>query len=173
MSDAVSLELIRGLYDYHRWANRRLFDVAAALGEDAAGREVGKQFSVPTLTRMFGHLYGADWVWLQRWKGTSPSTLPGAEFRTLAEVRGQWDPLEAEQRAFVHGLDANDLWRIVEYRNTEGKAFTAPLAALLQHVPNHATHHRSEIATMLTMLSGSPPDTGVNTWYLLKSGQSR
>ena len=33
---------IRGLYDYHRWANRRLFDVATALGEDLASHEVGK-----------------------------------------------------------------------------------------------------------------------------------
>jgi uncharacterized damage-inducible protein DinB len=28
----MSVELIRELYDYHRWANRRLFDVAAGLG---------------------------------------------------------------------------------------------------------------------------------------------
>jgi uncharacterized radical SAM superfamily protein len=42
---------------------------------------------------------------------------------------------------------------------------------LLQHVPNHATHHRSEIATMITMISGSPPDTGVNSYLLLRTGQ--
>ena len=29
----MSVELIRGLYDYHRWANRQLFDVAAGLGK--------------------------------------------------------------------------------------------------------------------------------------------
>ncbi len=62
----MSVETIRGLYDYHRGANRRLFDVAAALGEDLASREVGTQFSFPTVKRMFGHLYGADWVWLSR-----------------------------------------------------------------------------------------------------------
>src|SRR5438034_518815 len=77
---------IRGLYDYHRWANRRLFDVATALGEDLASHEVGKQFSFPTIKRMFGHLYGADWVWLSRWKGVSPTRLPGAEFPTLAST---------------------------------------------------------------------------------------
>jgi uncharacterized damage-inducible protein DinB len=36
---------------------------------------------------------------------------------------------------------------------------------MLLHVPNHATHHRSEIATMLTMVSGSPPDTGLMSYY--------
>jgi len=40
-------------------------------------------------------------------------------------------------------------------------------------VANHATHHRSEIATMITLLSASPPDTGINTWILKHTGQAR
>ena len=169
----MSLELIRGLYDYHRWANHRLFDVAAALGEDLASRDVGKQFSFPTIKRMFGHLYGADWIWLTRWKGVSPTKLPGAEFLTLAAIRAPWDDLEREQQAFVEALGPADLERVIEYKNTEGtKSFRLTLWPLLQHVPNHATHHRSEIATMLTMLSGSPPDTGINTYLLQKAGHA-
>jgi len=171
MSDATALDLVRGLYDYHRWANRRLFDVATALGEDLASRDVGKQFSFPTITRMFGHLYGADWIWLSRWKGTSPTKLPGAEFATLASIRAPWDDLEKEQQAFVEALTAADLARMVEFKNTEGKPFKLVLWPLLQHVPNHATHHRSELATMITMISGSPPDTGVNSYLLLRTGQ--
>jgi uncharacterized damage-inducible protein DinB len=167
----MSLALVHELYDYHRWANRRLFDVAAALGEEVAGREAGPQFSSPTITRMFGHLYGADWIWLARWKGSSPTRLPGADFATLAALRPVWDELEKEQRGFVDHLSAADLERVVEYRTTEGKAFRVALGPLLVHVANHATHHRSEIATMLTMLSGSPPDTGMNTFQLVKTGQ--
>jgi uncharacterized damage-inducible protein DinB len=82
----------------------------------------------------------------------------------MAELRAGWDALEAEQRAFVEGLAEADLTRPVHYRNTEGKAFQVALGALLQHVVNHATHHRSEAATMITLISGSPPDTGVNTY---------
>jgi len=26
---------------------------------------------------------------------------------------------------------------------------------------------------MVTMLSGSPPDTGINTWILMRTGQTR
>jgi uncharacterized damage-inducible protein DinB len=169
----MSAPMIRDLYDYHRWANRTLFDFAAALGEDLCARDVGGQFSHPRLTRMFGHLYGADWIWLNRWKGTSPTSQPGAELLTMAAVREPWDRLEAEQKVFVEGLRDADLARAVAYKNTEGKAFTAPLGALLQHVANHATHHRSEIATMVTMLRGSPPDTGMNTWVLGRTGQMR
>jgi uncharacterized damage-inducible protein DinB len=35
-------------------------------------------------------------------------------------------------------------------------------------VANHATHHRSEIATMITMISSSPPDSGLNTYLLAR-----
>ena len=165
------MELIRGLYAYHRWANRRLFNAAAALGEDAAGREVGKQFSFPTVRRMFAHLYGADWVWLMRWKGTSPTKLPGGEIESLAALRETWDAVEEEQRAFIESLAPADLGRIVDYKNLEGKPFRLPLGPLLQHVANHATHHRSEIATMLTMIHGSPPPTDLAIYQLIQSGQ--
>jgi uncharacterized damage-inducible protein DinB len=161
----MSTELVRSLYDYHRWANRRLFEVAAALGDAAVTRDMGKHWSVPTVKGMFAHLYGADSIWLSRWRGTSPSRLPGdADFATMADLRVRWDALEAEQRAFVDGLTEADLARPVSYKNTEGAQFSVALGPLLQHVVNHATHHRSEIATMITVISGSPPDTGINTY---------
>ena len=169
----MSVDLIRGLYDYHRWANRRLFDVTVALGEDLASRDVGKQFSYPTIRRMFGHLYGADWIWLSRWTGGAPTADPGGQFATLASIRAPWDDLERDQRAYIEGLSAADLERVIQYTNAEGKQFRAPLGPLLQHVANHATHHRSEIATMLTMVSSSPPDTGIATYLLFSTNQLR
>ena len=161
----MSTELIRGLYDYHRWANRRLFDVAAGFGESALTRDMGTHWSVPTVKGMFAHLYGADRLWLLRWNGTSPGSIAGAgDFATLADLRARWDVLEVDQRAFVDGLAEADLARPVAYANTEGVRFSVALGPLLQHVVNHATHHRSEIATMITLISGSPPDTGINTY---------
>jgi uncharacterized damage-inducible protein DinB len=82
----------------------------------------------------------------------------------MTDLRARWDALEAEQRAFVAGLSEADLLRPLQYQNTQGKGFQVALGALLQHVVNHATHHRSEAAAMITMISGSPPDTGINTY---------
>jgi uncharacterized damage-inducible protein DinB len=157
-------ELIRELYDYHRWANRRLFEVAVGLG-DAVTRDMGKHWSVPTVKAMFAHLYGADAIWLARWKGGAPTRLLGdADVPTLADLRARWDALEVEQRAFVDGLTDTDLARPIVYKNTAGEPFRVALGPLLQHVVNHATHHRSEVATMITLISGSPPDTGINVY---------
>jgi len=162
---ATTDEMIRELYGYHWWANHRLFDVATALGEETR-REMGKAFSFPTLKGTFAHVYGADLIWLSRWKGTSPSRLMGdADFASMADLRTRWNTFEDDQRAFVEGLAPADLEGVVTYTNTEGKAFSAPLWRLLQHVPNHATHHRSEIATMLTTVSGSPPGTELAVYH--------
>ena len=48
--------------------------------------------------------------------------------------------------------------------NAQGIQGRLPLAPMLQHVVNHATHHRSEAAAMITLISGSPPDTGMATY---------
>ncbi len=90
---------------------------------------------------------------------------------TLASIREPWDDLERDQRAFIESLAPADLERVIEYRNMHGRLLRAPLWPLLQHVANHGTHHRSEIATMMTMISGSPPDTGINTYLLVKTSQ--
>ena len=170
----MGLEMIRILYQYHRWANRRLFDAVAALGEETAAREMGSQWSFPTLKGMLGHIYGADWVWLERWNGGSPTGLPAdRDFATLADLRGRWDAFEQEQQAFIEGLSEEDLARVVAYRDTRGNPYSLPLWPLLQHVANHATHHRSEGATMVTLVSSSPPPTDMSVYHLIASGQLR
>ena len=167
----MAIPWVEELYGHHRWANHRLFDFVAGLGDDIAAREVGTQFSYPTVARMFGHIYGADRLWLYRWKGAPPVGPAGSELPTLAAVRSVWTPFENEQKKFLDSLTPAELERVVEYTNADGKVFRVPLAPLLIHVANHATHHRSEIATMVTMISGSPPDTGMARYQAISSGQ--
>ena len=166
----MTVELIREYWAYHHWANRRLFDVVAALGDETAGREIGKQFSESSLRAMLVHMYGADWFWLATWRGSPPAVVRGDPtyglvIRDLGELRRKWDELEGEQRTFLAGLAEADLWRSLDGKTPEGRTYSRPLGMLLLHVPTHAAHHRSELATMLTMTSGSPPDTGINSYY--------
>ena len=159
----TSTELIRSLYAYHRWANRRLFDVAAALGDAALARDMGTHWSVPSVQGMFAHLCSADALWLARWRGTAPARMITG-VATLAALRPVWDVVEADQRGYVEALTEADLGRVVSYTTPDGVPLSVPLGPSLQHVANHATHHRSEVATMITLISGSPPDTGINTY---------
>jgi uncharacterized damage-inducible protein DinB len=169
----VQLEAIRTLYGYHRWANRRLFDAALPLG-DGVRRDMGKAFSCATLQGMFTHLYGADFNWLRRWKGQEPGRILGdGDVASMPELRRRWDPLEEEQRAFIESLTPADLARAVLMQSglRPEAPLQFPLGLVLQHVANHATHHRSEIATMLTMLVGPPPGTDLAIYHLIQSGQ--
>ena len=83
------------------------------------------------------------------------------------------DRLEKILSGFPRGefddLVETDLARPLDGTTPEGRTYSRPLGMLLLHVPTHAAHHRSELATMLTMVSGSPPDTGINSYYREKS----
>src|SRR5262249_45155818 len=152
----------------HHWANRRLFDAAAALGEAVAGRALGAEWSVPTLREMMAHIYGADRMWVRRWQGVSaggggPSY--GLNVPSRPGLRRRWDELLGEQRRYVASLSEADLGRVFEVKAPDGVVSPRPFGMMLLHVINHATHHRSEIATMLTGLGSPPPDTGINTYY--------
>jgi len=92
---------------------------------------------------------------------------------TLAALGERWVGLEREQASYLDGLQESDLTRIIHYRLLSGKEYAQPLALLLHHVTDHGTHHRSEIATMLTMVSGSPPGTGLVRFVAIRSGQDR
>ena len=173
MTDVSSLMLVRELYEYHWWANRRLFEAAAALGEKATIREMGAQFSEPTVKALFVHVYGFDVVWLARWRGSPQNRLPrDTDFSSMAELGMSWDSLETVQRNFIDTLTTPDLGRVVAYESTEGQSFRLALWPLLQHVANHATHHRSEIATIMTMLNGPPPPTDLVLYHLIQGGQT-
>jgi uncharacterized damage-inducible protein DinB len=165
-------EMVKALYAYDRWANRRLFDAVLSLPAGAAEREIGPQFSFPTLKGMLAHVLGAEVIWLARWKGSSPAAILSAkDFPDLEALRSRWNRVEAELSAFVEGLSEADLNRGIRYTNIEGRSFALPLWPLMQHVANHSTHHRSELATMLTMLGVAPPATDLVVYHLVESGQ--
>ena len=171
----MSLDTIRMLYAHHWWATRTLLDTAAKLGEETVARGVGRQFSEPSLKGLFFHVYGVDALWLARWRGVSPTTAPSEAdvAPTLAALGERWVALEREQADYLRGLRDADLLRVIRYRLLSGKEYEQPLALLLHHVTDHGTHHRSEIATMLTMVSGSPPGTGLARFIAIRSGQDR
>jgi uncharacterized damage-inducible protein DinB len=170
---STSVEVVRSVYDYHGWANRRLFAAARALGADVT-RDLGKHFSFPTIKGLFAHIVGADRIWLDRFVGKPAGRLLGdADFASMESIAEAWEALEHEQRVFLASLTPADLARPVQYTSglMGGRALTLALGGLLLHVANHATHHRSEIATMITLVKGSPPGTDRVIYELIQSGQ--
>ncbi len=159
-------EVIGPLVDFNYWANRRLLGAVEALPAEAFSREIGREFSFPTLQGMLVHIMGAELIWLGRWRGISPGTPERADaYATLAALRARWERAEADFRGFVDGLGEADLARVVETRTLAGDPYRAALWQMIQHVVNHGTHHRSEVATMLTRLGAAPPATDLILYY--------
>lgn len=117
------------------------------------------------------HIMFAEWLWLERWHGRSPSGPPPGEFPDLASIRAHWQKIEADLRSFVERLSAADLERVVEYKNTKGHAFSNPMWQMLQHLVNHGTYHRGQITTLLRQLGATPVATDMIAFYREQSGQ--
>ncbi|HEX4946138.1 MAG TPA: DinB family protein [Blastocatellia bacterium] len=154
----MNLQDIRYLYDYNRWANHLLLDAVAAISveEQMQDRGVSHQSIHGTLL----HLLFAEWVWLERWKGNSPSApLRVEEFPDLASIRNYWQQIEAEYADFLSNLTEETLQANLTYKDIAGNQHSNPLVLLMQHVVNHATLHRGQVVAMIRQLGIEPPAT--------------
>jgi uncharacterized damage-inducible protein DinB len=155
---------IQQLYDYNAWANRRSLAAAEKLKAEEFTRPLGSSFS--SVRDTLAHIYGAEWIWLERFQGRSPAALPNvADFKDLASLRERW--LEQEQRllAFVGGVTQSDLDREMEYKTLKFGVYRNPLWQSMQHVVNHGTYHRGQVTTMLRQLGGEPILTDLMHFY--------
>lgn len=156
----MSPDEARELLDYHVWARERVLAAVAAMSPEQFLRDLGNSFA--SVRDTVAHLYGADDVWLQRWRGGSPRQLPPAtQYGDLAALRAAWAKLDPELRAFVHGLDAAGLARSLTYTAFNGQQATLTYAQMLRHVVNHGSYHRGQLTTMVRQL-GAPPPKGMD-----------
>ena len=148
------LEGIRDLYAYSAWANARILDTAEQLTPE--------QFTTPgdgfdSIRDTLVHTASAQWLWLERWRETSPRELwDPTEFPDVTALRTRWDEVEAATSQYVATLHEPDLAPVVSYVNFQDETWAYPLWQQLLHQVNHATQHRSEAALLLTRLGNSP-----------------
>jgi uncharacterized damage-inducible protein DinB len=149
---------LRRLFDYNRWANLRYLDAADDLSPEDGARDMGSSF--PSVIRTLAHMLGAEWVWLERWNGSSPTSFPdAAALDSVAAMRARWDDLWRDQLVFLDACEADDPRRSISYRNMIGTPDERQLDELMRHVINHATYHRGQLATLLRQLGRTPPST--------------
>ncbi|MGH2531130.1 MAG: DinB family protein [Thermomicrobiales bacterium] len=146
---------IRTLYAYGAWANARLLDAAADLSSGQLVAADGGGYGSVRDTLV--HVAVAEWLYLERWRGRSPTALwDPAAFPDVATLGARWTAVEAETRTFVADLTEADLGRVVAYVNFQGETWAYPLWQQLLHQANHATQHRGEVAAQLTRFGHSP-----------------
>ena len=160
----VTPELLRFLFQYNQWADRRMLDACGALSNEQFTRNLGSSFS--SVRDTVAHLYGAEYVWNERIHGRSPTALvSGAGFPDLAAVREKLEEIDAYYIDYVSKLTQEDLDRVIRYKGFTGEEFSNPLWQSLHQLTNHASYHRGQITTMLRQLGAKPASTDLIGYY--------
>jgi len=87
----ISLTVLGELFDYNYWARDRQLEACATLTPEQFLRPLGNSFS--SLRDTLAHLVGAEWIWLERWLGHTPRSMPSWELITTAAVERRWRAL--------------------------------------------------------------------------------
>ena len=120
------------------------------------------------------HIISGEWGWLAYWKEPSHSSAFLADLRkrrdalfnpdafpNVAAVQLKWAEVEEEQAEFVKRLTNESLARMLPFRTTQVR-----LAYLLQHLANHSTYHRGQVALMMRQLDAEPLATDFHVFLV-------
>jgi uncharacterized damage-inducible protein DinB len=166
----VNLNDISGLFDYTEYANGLALDAAEKLTEEQ--RRYDFKSSHSSIHGALVHMAGAEWLWLERWKGASHSRIWTADdFVDVAALRSRWREIEAERREVMESLTEEKLGQDLSYKNLKGESFSFPLVEQMQHVVNHSTLHRGQVVGMIRQLGLQPPAVDL-LYYLIARKKS-
>jgi uncharacterized damage-inducible protein DinB len=166
----MDTETLRTLFEFNFWADRRTLESCAALTPEQFTRDLHSSF--PSVRDTLVHIFGAEWLWLERWQGRMPTALPWApNFPDHAGVSARWTEVHRDLQRFVANLTPEQVERSFEVRTTSGGLYTQPLWQMMQHLANHGSYHRGQVATMLRQLGEKPPATDLILFYRERAAQ--
>ncbi|MGB0176860.1 MAG: DinB family protein [Owenweeksia sp.] len=130
------------LLEYNFWANDQF--ILRLKEQDDLPESISKQVS---------HLLSAHRIWLYRvnGRGTLPSVWGDVEINS-------WEGINIELYNETTDLvKSNSLDQVISYSNSRGEPYENPLREILQHLLNHSTHHRAQIALLMRQNQILPP----------------
>jgi uncharacterized damage-inducible protein DinB len=169
---------IQLLYEYDRWANNRVLQAVSKLSDEQFTHDLGGSFRSVRDTLV--HIIGGEWGWLTYWKERSRSSAFLADlwdrhdalfrpeaFPNVAGVQSKWAEVEKEQAEFVNGVTNESLGKMLPLRTTQ-----VSLAHLMQHLANHSTYHRGQIALIMRQLGAKPLATDFHVFLVEGRGEA-
>ena len=145
--------------NYNAFANRRLFEAAAALSEADYRADQGAFFK--SVQGTLNHMLVADRIWMKRFTGVGPAPdrLNAILFDEFAPLRAARETEDGRIRVYVETLSNDELLRKISYRGVTSRGLIEqPLWQALAHFFNHQTHHRGQAHALLTRMTGAAPE---------------
>ncbi len=153
-------------YNYHQWANNRIFERLQELPDEVYHQSIKSVFS--SIQEVFAHIYQTDGLWL--------SVMSGDDFnrtmelykqqkekstgQSLEEIKRLYKEMNQHYESFLSGHDS--LNKPMKIHHPKFGELETPVTEMVRHVVNHGTYHRGNITAMLRQ-QGHP---GVPTDYI-------
>ena len=95
----MTVQDLKGLFDYGCWANDRLCGVLSQLTTDQFTQSVAGSYG--SIRNPMVHMLSAEWGWLERCGGTARGpALNAQDYPTVASLFDRWKYVEARVREF-------------------------------------------------------------------------
>ncbi|WP_044639842.1 DinB family protein [Risungbinella massiliensis] len=154
------------LFDFHLWANKRIFTRIKELPKGTAQKEIASVF--PSIQKTMEHVYLTDHTWYQillgknfeevrQWTAERSQEIVGIE---LTELEKKYTTLSSNFRNFL--IEQENQGNQVNLFHPSYGALETELEEIVRHVVNHGTYHRGNIAAMIRQLGYE----GVATDYI-------
>lgn len=145
-------------FAYNKWANARTLEAIGTLAPEQVTRDLGSSF--PSIRDTAAHIASAEWIWLRRWKGESPTAHPTwTKHPSMEVVVAKFAEIEAERAAWLSTLTDADMDRMLSFRLLNGNEDKQRLSSQLLHLVNHSTYHRGQVAGMMRQVGAAPVST--------------
>ena len=142
------MQWFRRLFDYDYWGN---LEALASLDtvKDSTG----------TPQKYFGHVIGAQRVWLSRFETPDSPSVETWPKLALEQCRAAIEELHQRWTSLLDRLAPEKLAHDFVYRNTKGVEFKTPLQDVLMHLVMHSAYHRGQVASAVRQAGGKPAAT--------------
>jgi len=160
----MTLQMIQELFGFDEWATNRTLESVLPLTQEQFKRDL--KSSHGGIHGTLVHIYGADRIWLERWKGNSPTALMTTEqVPSLDKLKELWQLYREEIGLLFQNIDDARLAEPFAYRDLKGNQYSQPLFQQMLHKVNHASYHRGQVVTMIRQLDAKPQNTDLVAYF--------
>lgn len=166
----TTLDTLRMLTRYARWADERMFDALAALPGGEATKKRETLFG--NMVHTMNHSYVIDRIWQAHLEGrphgyTARNTKDHPALETLRAAQLE---LDAWYIAYADTLTPEKAAEKVRFPFIDGGEGEMARGDMLLHIVNHKTYHRGFVADMFYQVPARPPVTDLPVFLCNRPG---
>jgi len=157
----VSKELLQTFIEYHLAITRRVWDSIDTITE--AQFLADDSYSRGSICNLMVHINDLNWLTvLKNLPDVRPHLKKFEDYPDRAAVREYWESAASDLTDYMNSVSDVEL-------NENPKALPVPRSAVVLHMVNHGTDHRSTVLQKLTEFGAPTFDQDFMTWLMSRT----